>query len=62
MTVTTLRRYTFALAAWAVALVLTYMLAPYLVKTIFILFWPAVFVTSWLGGRGLPQPPVRIRS
>jgi PAS domain S-box-containing protein len=46
------RRYALALAAWAVALAFTYALAPYLVRTIFILFWPAVFVTSWYAGRG----------
>jgi PAS domain S-box-containing protein len=47
-----LRRYALALATWFVALVLTYVLAPYLTKTIFILFWPAVFLSSWYGGRG----------
>jgi PAS domain S-box-containing protein len=47
-----LRRYSLALVAWAVALAITYALAPYLVKTIFILFWPAAFVSSWYGGRG----------
>jgi signal transduction histidine kinase len=46
------RRYALALATWAVALLFTYVLAPYLVKTIFILFWPAVFVSSWYAGRG----------
>jgi PAS domain S-box-containing protein len=46
------RRYALALATWAVALVLTYALAPYLVKTIFTLFWPAVFISAWYGGRG----------
>jgi PAS domain S-box-containing protein len=47
-----LRRYALAFAGWLVALGLTYVLGPYLVKTIFILFWPAVFVSAWYAGRG----------
>jgi PAS domain S-box-containing protein len=34
-----------------VAAGLTFALAPYLVKTLFILFWPAVFVSAWYAGR-----------
>ena len=52
MAVRDVRRYALALAAWAVALVITYALAPYLVKTVFIVFWPAVFVSAWYAGRG----------
>jgi PAS domain S-box-containing protein len=47
-----MRRYVLAFAGWLVALGLTNALEPYLVKTIFILFWPAVFVSAWYAGRG----------
>jgi PAS domain S-box-containing protein len=52
MTAGHVRRYALGLATWAVAVAITYAIAPYLVKTIFILFWPAVFVSAWYGGRG----------
>jgi PAS domain S-box-containing protein len=47
-----MRRYGVALLGWLLALGVTYALGPYLVKTIFILFWPAVFVSAWYAGRG----------
>ena len=47
-----LRRYALALAMWGMALAATAVLAPVLVKTIFILFWPAVIASAWYAGRG----------
>ena len=47
-----LRRYAFAIAVWAFAAVFTVTLAPLLERVIFMLFWPAVLVAAWYGGRG----------
>jgi PAS domain S-box-containing protein len=45
-------RYLIAVAACAVAVVVSLMLASGIASVIFIFFWPAVFVSAWFGGRG----------
>jgi PAS domain S-box-containing protein len=45
-------RYALAVAAPAVALALSLLLAPYLSRIVFILFWPAVLVTAVFAGLG----------
>jgi signal transduction histidine kinase len=44
--------YAFALATTTLAGLLSVWLEPYIARVIFILFWPAVLLTAWYGGRG----------
>jgi signal transduction histidine kinase/PAS domain-containing protein len=44
-------RYAVGVAAVVAALALTRLLEAYLVRVIFVLFWPAIVVAAWYGGR-----------
>jgi signal transduction histidine kinase/PAS domain-containing protein len=45
-------RYGFATAVSGAALLLTWILQPWLERSVFMLFWPAVFAAAWFGGLG----------
>jgi signal transduction histidine kinase/PAS domain-containing protein len=45
-------RYAFAVGLSVVALILTMLLEPFLERSVFLLFWPAVFAAAWFGGLG----------
>ena len=45
-------RYAAAVGATLLALAITFPLAPYLQRVIFVLFWPAVIGAAWFGGVG----------
>ena len=45
-------RYGVAVGATLLALAVTYSIAPYLQRVIFVLFWPAVISAAWFGGFG----------
>ena len=45
-------RYAAAIGATLLALAVTFLIAPYLQRLIFVLFWPAVIGAAWFGGVG----------
>ena len=47
-----LRKYGIAVGATLIAFAMTMLFEPFLTRTIFLLFWPAVVITAWLGGFG----------